>query len=243
MIKEITDKILSLAKIECPKCGSPMSLKNFSQAEEMFRCSHCNSIFLGEGSLNKNAGITFSPRPEISIPKKISISQSDGFYIITRKWFGAKYFFFLFFATFWSIFMITWNSISITSGAYIMVLFGLLHTAVGVFVAYLALTGFVNKTDIKLGRGKIIVKHYPLWWPGSKEYSAGEFIQFYSMEKIQRGKNGTTYSYELFGKTHSGTQIKLISGLETSSQALFFEQKIENYLGIKDEAVSGEIFR
>lgn len=41
--------------------------------------------------------------------------------------------------------------------------------------------------------------------------------------------------------TNSGNDTKLLSGLKTSEQALYVEQEIEKYLGIKNKPVRGEL--
>ncbi|MBN1498566.1 MAG: hypothetical protein JW982_00285 [Spirochaetes bacterium] len=243
MIREITEKILSLAKITCPNCNTGITLDNYSKEEKMFKCPNCSSIFAAGSTLQRNTGTSFAPRSEIAMPGKISISHSEGYYIITRKWFGLKFIVLLFFTLFWDGFMIVWHFISISTGQYVMSAFGLIHTAAGLFITYLTVTGLINKTDIKIGRGKIIIRHRPLWWPGSREYSAAMFDQFFSTEKISHSKNGTTYTYELKGRTYDGSVIKIVGGLENSNQALFLEQKMENFLGITDSPVSGEISR
>jgi hypothetical protein len=65
--------------------------------------------------------------------------------------------------------------------------------------------------------------------------------QLYSKEKISRGRNSTTTTYEVHAVTHTGKNVKLLSGLESSEQALYIEQEIERYFRIEDAPVKGQI--
>jgi Tfp pilus assembly PilM family ATPase len=66
--------------------------------------------------------------------------------------------------------------------------------------------------------------------------------QLYAKEKVSSSRNGTSITYEVH-VTRSGRNIKLVSGLESSEQAVYIEQEIEKYLNIKDIPVKGELAR
>ena len=110
-----------------------------------------------------------------------------------------------------------------------------------VAVTYYALTGWFNVTDITATRQDITVKHKPLPWLGNKTINARDIKQLYGKEKVTTNRNSTSVSYEIHVITHSGADTTLVTGLETSQQALFIEQEIEKFLNIKNAPVRGEI--
>ena len=108
-------------------------------------------------------------------------------------------------------------------------------------IAYTALAGWLNRTRITVDQGRISVRHGPLPWLGNKDLDGSTMKQLYSKEKISRGRNSTSVTYEVHAITTNGRNEKLLSGLETSEQALYIEQEIERYLRIEDAPVRGQI--
>jgi hypothetical protein len=112
--------------------------------------------------------------------------------------------------------------------------------AVGVGITYYVLCGWLNRTRITVGRGKVSVRHGPLPWFGNLEMDSSALKQLYVKEVISNSRNGTTVRYDLNALTREGRSIKFAGGMETSDQALYIEQEIEKFLGIKDGPVKGE---
>ena len=73
-----------------------------------------------------------------------------------------------------------------------------------------------------------------------KELVATQVVQLYTKQKVTSGTNGTSISYEVQVIGDDKRNIPLITGLQTSEQAQFIEQKIEKYLKIADRPVKGE---
>jgi hypothetical protein len=119
-------------------------------------------------------------------------------------------------------------------------LFPLLHVAAGVGITYTALAGWLNRTRISVDQGKVSVRHGPLPWLGNKDIEGSMLKQLYSKEKISRGRNSSSTSYEVHAIMSNGRNVKLVSGLESSEQALYIEQEIERYFRIEDAPVRGQ---
>jgi len=177
------------------------------------------------------------------MPKNIEVQEGNGVLQISYRWFRPLFIFLLVFSVFWNGFMIVWHGISIFSGAWFMSLFGLLHTAVGLGLGYYTLTGFVNRTTIWVGQGRLVIHHHPLPWWGNKDLLASEIRQLYCKERVHHSDSGTQYSYEVHAITQSGDKEKLLSNLTETEQALYIEQELERHLGIPDQAVRGELPR
>ena len=176
------------------------------------------------------------------MPKHVTVKTAGANLEIVRRWFNPGYFFLLFFCILWNGFMVFWHVMAISQGAWLMSFFGLIHTAVGVGLAYTVLAGFLNSTVISVGHG-VSIKHRPLPWKGEKSIPRDQVDQVYCIEKIHRGKNGTTTTYQVVVRDAAGKKQTLLKRLMDADQALFVEQQIERFLGIKDTYVQGELPR
>ncbi len=184
---------------------------------------------------------------EIGLPGKITLHHAGPDLIITRKWFGIKTLMLTAFVIFWDGFLIFWYRSAFQGfqgdDMLIFKLFPLLHVGVGIWLTYFTLAGYVNKTFVRVNYEKISVRHKPLPYLGHKTVQTRDVKQLYSKEKISRSSKNTSVTYEVHALTHGGKSIKLVPYMESSEQALFVEQEIERYLGIKDKPVRGEINR
>jgi len=125
-----------------------------------------------------------------------------------------------------------------------MSLFGLLHTAVGIGMAYYTLAGLLNQTMIQVKAGELMIRHYPLPWWSNKRIQALDVKQIYTREKVSRSKQGSVdYTYEVHAILDDATKEKLVGGLKEPELALYIEQTLEKHLGIRDCPVRGEIPR
>lgn len=235
---------MRLSELRCRNCGAPLAAENVVEHLSMARCSHCNAVFALEpdGPIAAGAGQA-ALRPQVAMPSGIKVEDVGTALQISRRWFNVSAFFLLFFSIFWNGFMLVWHGIAISSGAWIMSAFGLLHTAVGVGVAYATAGMFLNTTYVRVGNGMIEVKTEPVPWWGNKWLTADDISQFYCMEQVHRGKNGTSYTYDVMCLRNDGVRDTLVQGLQDSTQALFIEQELERFLGIKDQPVDGELRR
>lgn len=63
----------------------------------------------------------------------------------------------------------------------------------------------------------------------------------YGKEEVHNHNKGGHISYEVHIISNQEQDVTLIKGLKKSSQALYLEQEIEKYLGIKNRKSRGEI--
>ena len=114
-------------------------------------------------------------------------------------------------------------------------------------VVYFSLAHVFNKTHIVVSRGMIEVRHRPMPWPGNKKLFFTELDQLYVRERIEQryGENGPSYTtyHEVRVICSEGEHVTLIKSLESNEEALYIEQNIEEYLGIKNVSVAGEVGR
>jgi hypothetical protein len=182
-------------------------------------------------------------RIEVGLPDKLEINRRGSEIEIVRTWFGPQVLFMTVFAVFWDGFLYFWYSKlgELKGGMDSMAFyFPMIHVAVGAGITYYVLCGWLNRTRITVGRSKVSVRHGPLPWFGNLEMDATAIKQLFAKEIISSSRSGNTVRYDLNALTRDGRNIKFISGIENSDQALYIEQEIEKFLGIKDGLVKGE---
>jgi hypothetical protein len=238
------DAIMELKELACKNCGAPLKADQFVEQLAMVRCSHCHAVFTLESVLPPNtANRPFAPRPKIELPKGMHVEDLVTTLEIRRRWFNPMYVFLLFFCVFWNGFMIVWHTIAISTGAWFMSVFGLLHTAVGLGIGYCTLAGFLNTTTIRIGYGMLEVHSGPVPWGGNLSIPYDEIEQIYCEEKVHHGKNGTSRTYNVMAVCRNKEIKTLLSGLTDAEQAMYLEQELERFLRITDRAVPGELPR
>lgn len=183
---------------------------------------------------------------DIGIPGNIHVDRNVHHLRITRKWFGFKFIFFTLFVLVWDAFLINWYSMAFSSNIQDMFdlmffLFPLLHVAVGIGLTYYVLTGYLNNTFIDIDYDWITVRHGPLPFFGNKKISSKTAVQLYCKSDDLLGAHNNYRTFAVYVITRDRRNIKLLSGLDNTEQALFIEQEIENFLNIEDKPVKGEI--
>lgn len=104
---------------------------------------------------------------------------------------------------------------------------------------------WVNSTYIFASKKTIEIKQHPLPWFGNKKIDVTEIKQLFSSRYISDSRNSDnskrTVSYSVDIITLGGATYTFLSRLKESNHALFIEQEIEEYLGIEDIRVRGEL--
>jgi hypothetical protein len=177
-------------------------------------------------------------RAKVPHPDGIAIEHRSGGLRLVRRWFSGKIVLAAFFCVFWDGFLISWYTRP--ELPLVAKLFPLLHLAVGVVMTYWVFAGFLNSTVIDVGMGQLTIRHRPVPWPGNRHLMRADLTQLFS-EQVTNSSRYT--SYRLSAVRRDGRKVKLVSGLPEADQALFLEQQIEAYLGIRDQRVGGELPR
>ena len=176
----------------------------------------------------------------MALPESLELIRHPDYIEIVRSWFGWHIIFLVFFCVFWDGFLFFWYAMAFEEGNIIMLLFPVLHMVAGVGLTYYTLAVWKNKTYIYASQLKISIFHKPFPWFGNTELMVAELKQLYVKEKVSRGKNGSTVTYELHAILKSDKDRKLIGGLPEPGQAQYIEQELEKYLRIKDIPVRGQ---
>jgi hypothetical protein len=228
-------------EIKCPHCGRVIQADDVNVQTSIAKCRDCNAVFGFAGQVG-GAGPFAAAKRAVDMPSDYTLATEGADLAIIRRWFNWKFIGLLFFCVVWDGFLVTWYSIALTQkGPLIMVLFPVLHVAVGAGLSYFTLAGLLNRTKVTLNPAELRLRHYPLPWPGNRTLQRSEIDQLFCEEKMSGNRNGVSYTYSVNVVMPGGKRLKLVGGMDKPEDALFLEQKIEGYLGITDRPVAGEM--
>ena len=223
-------------ELNCKHCETHIPARNINIHKAIANCPECDHVFSFEEDLD-----IARRKPEVVMPKNIESLELRSEINLYRRWWSSKFFGIGFFALFWNGFMIVWYTMALAMEAYPMMLFGTIHALVGIGMIYWVAAGIFNTTEVRATKNRLYIKHRPVPWVGNRELDVSQIDQLYTKMKVTQNKGSTSYSYEVHAVLKGGKQLKLISGLDSSEEALYIEQELERFLGIKDRPVSGEM--
>ncbi len=238
--------MVELQELRCKSCGAVLTKDDVHWDLGLAQCSHCGSVFSLHGlapPVEQAAPKPDRRRKPVPMPKNIEVINTGDVFQISYRWFGPQYIFLVIFALFWNGFLLVWNGLAISMGAWEMMLFSLLHVAIGIVIGYYALAGLINSTTIWVQADLLGIQHHPLPWPGSKRLMASDIEQLYTKKVTRYSRSGPSHTYEVHAILRQAAKEKLVGGLREAEQALYIEQELERYLGIQDRPVRGELPR
>jgi hypothetical protein len=223
--------------IHCPSCRFQIQAGDMDLQTMSARCRVCQSLV----DL-RPAEAPAAPLP-VPLPERITVSTDGGELRIERRWFTWVAIFTALFCVMWFGTLAFFYAIVFASGNLHLLLFPLLHVAVGLGLAYWTVAMFVNRTHIVVAGGKLSIRHRPLPWFGSRDIPTNALEQLYCDQHVSRTRNGTTITFSVRARGTDGKLVKLVSGLPDRDQAFFIEQEVERHLGIADRPVASQISR
>lgn len=222
--------------LQCPSCGLQLQAADMNLETMAARCRGCQSLV----DLRPEQAAA-EPALPVPLPERVTVRDFGGELRIERRWFTWMAVFLAFFCTFWFGVLAFWYVMAFRTGDLRMMLFPLLHVAVGLLVLYWTIAMFVNRTWIVVRSGRLTVRHGPLPWLGNRDVATEALEQLYCEDHIRRSRNGTTVTYSVRARGTDGRLIKLVAGLPHRDQALFIEERIERHLGIVNRRVGSEM--
>jgi len=106
---------------------------------------------------------------------------------------------------------------------------------------YAFIYGAANTTKIIVTTPTIFVKNTTSVWK-NKKFDTSNLDQIYCKKSVNYSSRhfwGGLYRYDIRAITKNGQDVEIVAGLHNALEALFIEQEIEEYLGIKDIPVAG----
>lgn len=226
-------------QLNCQNCSKPILSKDISIQFAIAKCGSCNFVF----NVAKQLNINSPTKPEnISLPKNVKCYIDQNFRVIEIKWFSLTTIPLVFFCIFWDGFLVSWylKAFSFKNPPIMPIIFPLLHLAVGIGMTYTAAASLLNKTWIKMGIGRFIVRHGPIPFLRNFELTNSEIKQLFVKHRLRRLRGSVESLYTLMLRPRNGKDIKVTKDFLSAVDAVAFERVIEKTLGIRDEPVPGE---
>lgn len=233
-------------KLHCPHCDREILAEDININAVLAKCRNCHTVFSFRCNLQGEAveKVAFRPRGPVPLPANLQVEELGSSFRVRWRWFQWHLVFLVLFCVIWDGFLVVWYTIGFLTGAPILFLvFPLLHVAVGVGLTYFVVCGFLNSTTLEITGGNLAIRHGPLPWRGNLSRPVQDFRQFYCQERAIHSKNSLRHVYDVHALLVDGSDLRLVSALTDSQQALYLEQQIEDKLRIKDEPVGGELPR
>lgn len=230
-------------QIECKSCGSVIPAADVNVEQMVAKCTVCNAVFGFQAPGSKPAA---RQRPTVAMPKGMVVEDQGGELVFTVVWRNMLLIVFL------TVFVLIWNGVTwpffamtLEEGPWFLTAFLSVFVLVGLLVAYAWLCVFFNSTEIRVNQATLVVQHGPLPVPGGCRLRVEDIEQFYVEQKVSHSRSGdgrssTSVSYPLYARLKDGTRKAVLRNVRDSDAALYFEQQLEQYLGIEDREMPGE---
>jgi hypothetical protein len=237
----------SLITLECPSCGGKT---RFASDSNILVCQYCGN----EHALRLSHGQAAPPPADMGAayrrskglapqPKSVRVEKNRAGIKLSWRWYSPKFLGLVFFCVIWDGFLCFWYSIALNASGpgLMMMIFPLLHVAVGVGLTYYTLAGFLNTSTVILDQALLKVQHDPLPWPGEIKVPVNDIHQIYCKQQRSTSKNDTvTYTYTLSLVRKDRSMVDVLKGLDSPEIATFMEHQLESWLRIEDQPVRGE---
>lgn len=169
-------------------------------------------------------------KPPLYTPAGLNLQVSEQHLTATKRWFKAYHIIMVVFGIFWLcpalILALNAHNELFTAGCP--------FALIGLALLYGGLAGLFNETVITVNDEYLRLEHQPFPYFGGDVFNRAAIEQLYMVEQISLRR------YDLYLLPTAGKPQKLIT-LDTPEQGLYLEQQIEQFLGIEDRPVPGEM--
>ncbi len=225
--------------LHCPTCSTLIPAEDVNITVLVAKCRNCDEVF----SFTDQVAIhdTGIEQTEVPKPKSLTVDESSNELRIVRRWFSMEYVGLVFFCIGWDAFLVFWYYMAFTQPnvPWIMVVFPIVHLAVGVGLTYTTIAGFFNRTVVAVNDEFLTVGHGPVPWPGNKKIRSALIQNLYCSEGD--GHSQSTFRYVVHAVCEGGESIKLLNHLDDKHEGIYYAWQIEKWLGIRHQRVPGEI--
>jgi hypothetical protein len=176
---------------------------------------------------------------QLTIPKEISLNDTQRELTIKKKWFEYGRLLQLAFAIIlntcigfiiYTLAQYDTNVRIFVAGIVALSVIAIFIQGLGLWMLYQAVCGLFNTTVIKVDHSSISIYFKPLPWFGAKTINRQDIVQLHVSEKDYSDAELHHISYQLQVIVKNSDPVYLLKHLETPEQAQFIEEKIEQYL-------------
>jgi hypothetical protein len=199
-------------KVVCPSCGAAVAPGDINITAMSAVCRGCGEVF----TLTAEPVATVpQPPPDGARPSRVVVEDIGGAMRLGWSWWEWQYLVLGFFCVFWDGFLVVWYAIALgifgnSHGQghgmeWVMVLFPMIHVAIGVWLTYSVVAAVVNRTTIDVDAERIAARIGPLPWRGGNvSIERAQVRQLHVVRTETRGRNGVSVSYSLAAELASG---------------------------------------
>ena len=223
-------------KLHCPACGSPIPAADVDLRTGYAKCARCDDVFAFAPTTADTARRPpVAPQVPLPRPPRMAVTDFGGDWSVRWRWFTPATVGLAVFCVAWDSFLVFWYSMAFTGKhvPWIMVVFPVAHVAVGVGLTYGVLTGFLNRTTVRVTGGELSVRHGPLPWPRPADLPSTQVEQLTTGQDASRTNNATTFSYSVKAVLADGTGRKVVGGLRSADEADWLRQQLEQRLRVR----------
>nr|QKW93851.1 hypothetical protein [Vitiosangium cumulatum] len=244
-------------QLECEACQSPLRAEDVNFDLALAKCHACNAVH--DLSARRGRGQEHAPalspapaedptprervptRARVTLPAQFQMQEDEQRTVISWRTFdGGERFLLILICAIWNVpLLLLYRHLLSTDASLTFLLLPLLFVGPGLYIGYVTLASFLDRTRIEVSRDKLIIHCGPLPWSKNHNLSGAELTQLYAHAPADLTH---TTGYSLLALGRHDRKIQLITGLE-KDQARYLEQALERQLGIEDSAVEGEMPR
>lgn len=221
-------------RVVCPNCAADIPAADVELSTRLAKCGRCDEVFplaLPAADVPPAADDLLPP-----IPAGVRVTDDGLTRRMEYRWFTPTAFGLLLFCIAWDSFLVFWYSMALGGAGgggwdWIMIVFPVLHVAVGLGMTYSTLCLFVNRTQITVG-DSLTVHHGPLFWPGGVTLPADAVRRLYCEQVTHNRRRGVSFSYKLMAATADGRAVTLLASLDGLPKAKYFERQLERWLNL-----------
>lgn len=226
--------------LTCSACTATIPNESVNLDLLLAECPSCHHMQQIGTIAGPPAAREEAPLADLPVPDGVDVAAGPNELVISFAWWNVRYIFQLVFCLFWNGFMVMWFSVNLASGNYPFVAFGMIHASVGLWLLYSGVAGLVNRTTITASNNSLTIAHGPVPWRGGRTLGRDELSQLYCVQHVTHGKNTTHVTWSVDAVDRNDRSVSLLTGITDRQQALFFEKRVERYLGIVDRRVAAE---
>ena len=245
----------------CPHCSAPLSEDDQLTDLGLFSCPKCGSMSY-PGSSPVAASADGKPpwerkRAMVDLPTGVKLAESPGGLQITVYWLSARGVVHAVSVVVVMLMAVAWYGLepSVREGLGTPSWVGWLLGAGLAIALYDALARLINRTTFTVTRGTLGVRNGPLPWRGNQRLPTAAIDQLYVRQHVRKewrrkrsglltvGRSSRLHrveviTYQVWLLRKDGHKRRLLGRLASVEQAMVVEQRIEEWLGIEDRAVT-----
>lgn len=237
-----------MAAMTCTSCRAVVAADDVDLSTRLGKCRSCGSVFEIADQVVRAGARDAAP---LAIPAGYEVQGLDdkipasplGYrdaqiseppkLVIRFRWFRWVAVFLIFFCIAWDAFLVNWYGMAAIMGdpPLIMLVFPIVHVAVGVGLTYYTLALLFNRTRIAIEAGRLRVRHGPLPWPGV-DVDASEVSAVEVFEEPRKSNRRGRDTFRVMAHV-GGRAVDLLRRVEDPHAARFIAAAISKTLSLR----------